>query len=129
MSRISAMSFDDLTPIEIPVSIGGKKFLLREATEDAAVKYRNKLAAAGRMVDGKVVGIGDIADAEPLLVSLCLLELYEVNGPDGLPQQRERPVLLSTVRGWPAKVVKAIFDKCMETVSYTHLTLPTILRV
>jgi hypothetical protein len=46
-----------------------------------------------------VVGL---ANVEPLLVSLCL---FRENG---------APVLLATVRSWPARVVKSLFEKAKE---------------
>jgi hypothetical protein len=51
--------------------------------------------------------LGSVADAEPLLVSLCL---YEVNK-DG---KRLGNVSLPTVLGWPPRVVRALFDRAKQ---------------
>lgn len=103
-------NFDDLAPKEIRLSIGGKKHLLREASGDAACKYRNAIIGSTRLgPDGKPTSIHGLADAEPMLVSLCLFELYEHQG-----QEKERPVLLSTIRGWPARVLKPLVEKVKE---------------
>ncbi len=106
---MSELIFDDLAPVSVPVTIGKKKCLLREASGDAACQYRNLLTAAARMNDGKVVGMHGVADAEPLLVSLCLFELYDLKG-----EQKERRFLLSEIRGWRSSVQRALFDKIKE---------------
>lgn len=102
-----SFDFDDITPQERPVNIGGRRYLVREASEGVATRYRNAVMRAGKMADGVVVGIEGLADAEPLLVSLCMFEVMTGNG-DG--QEPYRPVLLKTVRDWPARVVKPIFE-------------------
>jgi hypothetical protein len=104
-----ALNFDDLSPVEIPVKLSNKEYVLREASGDAAVKWRNAQVRAARMVDGKVSGVGDIADSEPLLVSLCMWEVTTVSG-----TRREVPVPLHVVRSWPARVVSTLFEKIKE---------------
>ena len=105
-----SMTFDSLSLIEVPVKIIDKNYVLREASEDAACRWRNSQVSGAKMVDGKVSGLGNLADGEPLLVSLCLFELVpEVKQfPDG------KPVPLQTVRSWPARVVKQLFAKAKE---------------
>lgn len=98
------LCFDDLSLFEEIVSIKGEDYILREASEDAICRYRNHNIRAARMVDGRVVGMEDLADAEPLLVSLCL---YTTNKEGKSHQQ----VALRTIRSWPHKVVKAIFAR------------------
>ena len=92
----------DLEPRQESLTIAGKAYILREASEGAACKYRNKAMAAARMADGKLVGMDGAADVEPLLVSLCLWEVTD---------KGERPVSLATVMGWPARVVKPLFAR------------------
>lgn len=92
----------DLTPKEERHRIGGKDYLLVEPSEDAACRWRNLATSKAKMQDGKVVGMDGIADVQPYLVSLCLFEETE----KGL-----LPVPLTTVRGWPARVVKFLFDR------------------
>lgn len=91
------LNFDLLTQ-KIPVTIDGVKYELREATGGAACRYRNACVACTSFgPDGKPNGVHDIADVEPLLVSLCL---YTEQG---------QPVPLKTVLGWPARVVSALY--------------------
>lgn len=100
---MDTMNFDDLTLIEIPVSINKEKFFLREATEDAARQYRNASVAAARMEDGKVVGVSGVGDIQSLLISLCL---FTADTGKNIP--------LSVVRGWPSRIVRPLFDKAKE---------------
>lgn len=95
------ISFDDLTLREVPVRLGGTRYLLREASGGAACGYRNAVLRATKLgPDGKPASFEGLADAEPVLVAGCLFEETPA-GP--------RPVPLATVRGWPAKVVKRLF--------------------
>ena len=90
-----------LLPTEIPVTIDGKAYVLREASEAAAVQYRDITINGAKMQDGKVVGVHGISRAEPTLVSLCLFE----KGDKG-----EVAVAFATVASWPARVVKDLFE-------------------
>jgi hypothetical protein len=95
------LNFDDLSPVEVPVSVRGKRYTLREATGDAACKWRNaQLAATELGPDGKVMRVKGLADLEPMLVSLCLFD------------EQGKPVPAATVREWPARVIKAVYDEC-----------------
>lgn len=112
------MNFDDLTPVEIPVRHSGKRYVLREATGDASSIYQNAVVKSAKLgADGKPVGFENVADTEPLLVSLCL---YSLDGEgrirldnDGNPDPRYR-VPLKTVRGWPAKMIKQLYEKAVN---------------
>lgn len=99
------MVFDDLAPIEVPVKLGDKRYILREASADATAKYRNAVMK-GASVDkttGKILP-GEMASAEPIAVASCLLEVFDPNKPP-------RPVLLTTVLGWKGSVVAKLFDR------------------
>lgn len=111
LANITSFDFDDITKQEVPVKIQGKKYVLREATGDAVCKWRNSMMKSTRLSnDGKVTSMDGMADSEPLLVSLCLFELYEkVNGSQG-----ERQVDVKTVRSWPARIQKSLFDKLKQ---------------
>ncbi len=94
----------DLALIEIPVTIGDKKFILREAMEDAACQYQNALFHGMILGEsGKPVKIRNMADTEPLLVSLCLFDA-ELN----------TNVSLETVKALPSRIVKDLFNKAKE---------------
>lgn len=98
----------DLTPVEIPVTIGGKAYVLREATEAAACTWKNTAISKARVRDGKVESLGNLADQQPLLVSLCLFEQGEAEG------SKEKAVSLQTVKSWPSRVVSALFEKAKD---------------
>ncbi len=104
------MSFD-LTVTEVPVTISGEKYVLREASGDAACRYQNAQVACMRMTDGQVSKVTAIADTQPLLVSLCLLKLVQKPDSDGV---EKRLVSISTVRSWPSRVVKDLFETAKE---------------
>src|SRR5262245_33468395 len=71
----SGLNFDDLTPVEVPVSIAGKKYILREASADAASRWRNSLMRVTKLgTDGKATFTGEAADTSTFLVSLCLFQ-------------------------------------------------------
>jgi len=122
--KYAEMVFEDLAPIEVPVRMGGKRYVLVEASEDAACKYRNHTTGCARFENGRMVGLsGPIADVEPLLVSLCLFELYDHQG-----ETRRRPVTLNQVKGWPARVVRPLFERAKEIGGLQEEDDPTALR-
>jgi hypothetical protein len=95
--------FEDLTPVEVPVTIGGKRYKLREADGETAVKYRNAAAACTKIgTGGKFSELRGVGDLEPLLVSLCLVDEAGNRVPE------------STVRTWPNRVQRALFDRAKE---------------
>lgn len=100
------MDLGDLAPVEISCKIGGKPYLLREADAAGAAKYRNYMMACTRMTDGKVTGVKDLADAEVLLVSLCLFHCDDKGMWVTVPA--------ATLKSWPARVLKPLFDKAKE---------------
>lgn len=110
MSKNDVLDFSDLASQEVRVPIGNKVYVLREPTGDAVVKWRNAQLRSSKMVDGKLSSIDGMADAEPLLVSLCLFECRPQ--PDGTEVQYI--VKENTVRAWPNRVQRALYDKVME---------------
>jgi hypothetical protein len=91
--------FDDLTPQERPVRFRGQPYTLREATEADACAYRNAVLRSRKVdADGKLTHFDGLADAGPLLVALCLRDAAGAAVP------------VATVRAWPARVVKPLFD-------------------
>lgn len=107
----AALDFDDFTLQEEPVKLFGKNYVLREATGAAACKWRNDIFKSTKLgPDGKPVSVDGLADSEPNLVSLCLFERYD----DGRGQTRERNVPLATIRGWPQRVVKRLFERAKD---------------
>ena len=103
----SELNFD-LPVLEIAVSIGADKYVLREASGDAACRYRNKITSCAKRVGEEMIVDGPIADAEPLLVSLCLFAV------DAAGVVSVQHVSEQTVRAWPLRVVKTLFEKIQE---------------
>ena len=100
---MSEIRFDDITPIEEKVFIGGEEYLLRETSGDASVKYDNARLDRYEYQDGKLAKVKDLGDLEPLLVSLCLFMS------DG-----KTPVSELTIRSWPARVQKSLYNRARE---------------
>lgn len=104
--------FDSVDLSVVPVTIAGMEYLLREPSADIAAKYRNAAAkcAKSQFVDGRVSGMSmdGIGDIEPLLVSMCLFERTAQHSLEdkGILVQ----VSLATVRSWPSRIVKPLFD-------------------
>jgi hypothetical protein len=99
----SGLDFE-LDIVEVPITVGGTKYVLREASGDAACKYRNAMLNCTELgPDGKPSRMGNMADTEPLLVSLCLFRA-----------DNDKPVALEVVRSWPNRVVSKIYDKAKE---------------
>ena len=99
--------FNDLTPIEVQVRYQNKSYVLREASEGAAVRYQNAIFRSTKMgKDGQPASIEGLADADPLLLSLCLFECYEHQG-----KTLERPVDEKTIRTWPSRVIKPLIER------------------
>jgi hypothetical protein len=109
---IREINYDSVEKIEIPVKYDGRRFLLREASGDAARKYNNARTAKLTFGKGGVVtkaeGMGDL---EPLLVSLCLVELV-LNSKT--QQEEEKPVPMSEVGKFPYKLQKKLHDTVKE---------------
>lgn len=117
-----SFDFDDLSVIEIPVKIKGKRYVLREASGDAAGRYRSASLHGVEISHGEdgertIRKIESIADVEPLLISRCL---YKADGDgvvpllaDGEPDPNGL-VPMETIKRWPAKVQKRLFEKAKE---------------
>lgn len=108
----------DLEPVEVPVVIKGKRYVLTEASGDAEVKRQNVFIRGTKIgANGKPQGMDNFADAEPLLVSQCLYEA----GPkgelrlkdDGDPDPQFR-VSEKQVRRWPARIQKSLYARIMK---------------
>lgn len=97
------LEFDSLEPRSFKFQWAGEMYTAHEATEDAAVKFRNAALKNARLEDGRMVlhahGLGD---TEPLLVSLCVRDKDDKLVPESL------------VRSWPSRIVKPVFQKLRE---------------
>jgi hypothetical protein len=114
MTTEKLIDYDELAPWSFPIKVKGRSYLVREPSEDAAVKFRNQQVRGkevSRSEDGQITirSLEGVYDIEPLLVYLCTFEQYEHQG-----ETRERPILLSVVKGWPSRVVKDIYKRIKE---------------
>ena len=98
----------DLEPIEIPIKVGSKNYILCEADGAGATAYQNAQLEATELRNGKPFRMKGFANAEPLLVSYCLYEL----GPDGSRSNIRVP--LKTIQSWPGRIQKALAAKAKE---------------
>ncbi len=94
----------DLTLVEIDVTIGAVKYILREASGKAACLYRNAMFSHTALgPEGNPVSFKGMADIEPLLVSLCL---FRAEG--------NVPITIEAVREWPSRILTSLYDKAKE---------------
>lgn len=103
--------------VEVPVDYRGKKYLLKQATGDAAAKWRNAVAKCAKFTkDGSPAGIVGIGDTEPLLVSLCLF----FNDPSDT-SWFGRPVPEDSVRAFAAPFLRQLFDRAKKISSLNEV--------
>lgn len=96
-------NFDEIAPIEVPITVKGERFILHEATGDAACKYGNAMSACYHYgPEGNISSITGMADVQPLLISLCLTK------------ENGARVSEDVVRSWPARVQKSLFKRAKE---------------
>ena len=95
----------DLTEKTVgPFKIGADQYILVEADSETGTMYKNQAMAAGRFSEeGKLAGVNGLAEVEPLLVSRCLFKLDAA--------MERHPVTLATVKAWPNRVVKSLYQK------------------
>jgi len=97
------LDFDDITVVEIPVRFQGKRYVLREASEEATIKYRATQFRDAKLVDGKVsANMERMQELGSLLVSMCLFD------------EADKPVSLQTIRGWPRRVVEPLHQRALQ---------------
>lgn len=104
--QLEPMVFDDLAPVEVEVKYKGKSYLLVEVDTPSAAKFKSAAAANFTYNDGSMTGLRAVGDLDPLLVSLCLKEVYDTD--------KRRPVSLAFVNTMDAKVVKALAERAKE---------------
>lgn len=101
----------DLEPRRLRIKIGGKLYVLNEPTAANVCEWNNaKLKATKLNEEGKVSSLDRLADTEFLLVSRCLFEAL----PTGEAMNPPRPVSETTLRSWPSRMQKVLFEKVKE---------------
>ncbi len=116
------IDFSDLAPREVKVRVGPQHFVLREASGDAAIKYRNAQMRANKTrwdeTKNRIVFVGmdGLADVEPVLVAACLYAAHDGKLPtvaDGSADP-SKLVTEAVIRGWPVRVQTALFSWIMD---------------
>lgn len=113
MSKFEPINLDtdEYAVREIPVTYGGKEYVLREAMGDIDRRVRNSLAATIKVgPEGKPVGIIAPADVEAELVAGCLFSKDDKGNLVG--------VSIQTVRSWPGRVVKHLYRQARLLCGY-----------
>lgn len=103
------LDFGDLAPVSVPCKIAGKPYTIREVSAAGARAYRKACMSGATMDGNKVSGLAGTADAETILISHCLFEVYEAGG-----EKKERPVTLIQILAWPDRVTKPLFEECKK---------------
>ena len=94
----------DLTPVEVPVKIGGADYILREATGATSIAYQNAIINSTKPgLDGQPTQItSGLSAIEPMLVSKCLFD------------SENKPVKQDVIKSWPSRVQKVLYRKIKE---------------
>lgn len=121
----SAMVYDDISLVQVKVTVGKKEYVLQEADADTARRYRNMAVSGAKMDDGKVIGVRGIGDLELFLVGECLFEASETQGTPSLG----RKVDAKTLQSWKSYIISDIFRRAKEISRLDEpLTLDDALR-
>jgi hypothetical protein len=108
---MEALKFDSLARTEVPVTIEGKEYVLQEATEKAASEYLDLGVSNLELSEGKVCGMRGGAANSAVLVSRCL---FLILANEGGERTGLKSVHLDTIRAWPSRVVKPIFEAALK---------------
>lgn len=103
---VSPLVFESIEPVEVPVTLGGKRYVLREAPGSVAADWRNaqyRAAQAVRGPDGEYRGPGEIGGTDAILVGGCLF-------PESTPQAVGTQFALAL----PARILRPLFETAKE---------------
>lgn len=96
------LNFGSLDLVQIPVTIGDRTFILREASSENFCKYLDdRIACSVFDESGKRTGFKDLSKISMLLLSRCLVE---TTGGAALP------VTYEEVRNWPNKITDKLYN-------------------
>lgn len=108
-----------LDRVTFPVTIGKEKYLLVEADSETSETFQSMIMGSLTVTqghDGAAKRIDKIDSgmikSQSYLVSRCLKKLSPGVHPDD--PLIEEPVSLATVRGWPNRIVKPLYEKARE---------------
>jgi hypothetical protein len=110
--------------IEVPVEItddngNTRYFILRKANGTAVKNFRNVILSGAKVQNDKIVGFGNLADAEPVLLANCMRELvFDANG----QRVGDKPVDVATVLSWDHDVIKELHDEVKKISNLSDVT-------
>jgi hypothetical protein len=103
------MNFD-LEPIEVPVTVRGVRYVLREASEAISIKLRGSQLKNARLRNGQLeASVENLAESQSLLVQACLFVVQ-----DGVEPAKWQPISLAALRSFPTRIVQALFTRCQS---------------
>ncbi len=115
-----------LKPVRIPVKYDGQLYLLLELSESGKVQHQDHITS--KLIignEGKPVGTrGGIADADALLLSLCLCETegLDESGQPALKRKKDNSVVMvdkKKILSWPSRLVDQLTDKAKQISGLT----------
>jgi hypothetical protein len=113
--------FDDTELIQIPVCRKGVWFILQEALEGDACKFRDRQLAGTEFKGTSVSKIRGLAESEYYLVALCLYEFTGTFGEKGEPLPEEggkykvgKRVHPDRLKQWKHLQIKKLFELAQE---------------
>ena len=108
---MEALKFDSLARTEVPVTIEGNPYILFEATEKAASEYLDLGVSKLAFTKGDVSGMSGGSANSAVLVSRCL---YRATINEEGERQSIDSVHIETIRAWPSRIVKPIFEMALK---------------
>lgn len=101
--RVVNTQYDDLETYVEEWRIKGESYLLYEASGEASTKHRNFVLSCRKYDGNGNLTVNNMAEAEPLLVSLCLKE-----------KETGQAVHIAKIKSWPERVQKDLFNRIKE---------------
>lgn len=100
------LNFSTLDLIEVPVTIDGKKYTLREMSLATGIKLRNAQTEAAVVKDGKIAGTRGVAHMEPQIISECLFD------------EQGNKVPQDVILKWGDKICRTLYAKIRQISGY-----------
>jgi len=102
---MNEIRFNSILPVEIPVTLGDQRYVLREPRSERIKPYKEAVAdCAVTDGQGKVVSVDTkkAGESNLLLLSLCLFD------------SQDKEVPLATVASWPTRIVDRLEKACLK---------------
>jgi hypothetical protein len=105
----SKMTFESIFPVQVEVEIEGRPYLLVECTAKKAARWKDAVAKATKLDDGKVSGIEKMSETDGLLLSFCLFDASK-----GKAAGERTIVPLTTIEEWPHSITSQLVERVKE---------------